>query len=264
MKKLLPLLLLFLPVGMRAQLCVGSLRVEHCVNPSVVDVPQPRLSWVNEPKNERVQGQRQTAYRIVVASSEEKLRKGDYDLWDSGQVPSDVSVLVPYGGRELTSGQDCYWKVQTWDVKGKRSKWSEVAHWGMGLMKPEEWRAKWITARQAQGAPLFRKAFTLTRKVQKAKAFVTAGGYFELYVNGQRVGEDVMVPNFTNYTTREGLDKGGIALENKFTGYRVLYLSYDVTQLLQSGRNALGAMLGDGFYRSSSHRVGTFGEPCLL
>ena len=264
MKKLLPLLLLFLPVGMRAQLCVGSLRVEHCVNPSVVDVPQPRLSWVNEPKNERVQGQRQTAYRIVVASSEEKLGKGDYDLWDSGKVSSDVSVLVPYGGRELTSGQDCYWKVQTWDVKGKRSKWSEVAHWGMGLLKPEEWRAKWITARQAQGAPLFRKAFTLTRKVQKAKAFVTAGGYFELYVNGQRVGEDVMVPNFTNYTTREGLDKGGIALENKFTGYRVLYLSYDVTQLLQSGRNALGAMLGDGFYRSSSHRVGTFGEPCLL
>lgn len=264
MKKLLPLLLLFLPVGMRAQLCVGSLRVEHCVNPSVVDVPQPRLSWVNEPKNESVKGQRQTAYRIVVASSEEKLRKGDYDLWDSGQVSSDVSVLVPYGGRELTSGQDCYWKVQTWDVKGKRSKWSEVAHWGMGLMKPEEWHAKWITARQAQGAPLFRKAFTLTRKVQKAKAFVTAGGYFELYVNGQRVGEDVMVPNFTNYTTREGLDKGGIALENKFTGYRVLYLSYDVTQLLQSGRNALGAILGDGFYRSSSHRVGTFGEPCLL
>ena len=264
MKKLLPLLLLFLPVGMQAQLCVGSLRVEHCVNPSVVDVPRPRLSWVNEPKNERVQGQRQTAYRIVVASSEDKLRKGDYDLWDSGQVSSDVSVLVPYGGRELISGQDCYWKVQTWDVKGKRSKWSEVAHWGMGLLKPEEWRAKWITARQAQGAPLFRKAFTLTRKVQKAKAFVTAGGYFELYVNGQRVGEDMMVPNFTNYTTREGLDKGGIALENKFTAYRVLYLSYDVTQLLQSGRNALGAILGDGFYRSSSHRVGTFGEPCLL
>ena len=262
--KYLFLLLLFLPVKMWAQLCLGSLRVEHCVNPCVVDAPQPRLSWVNEPKNERVQGQRQTAYRIVVASSEDKLRKGDYDLWDSGCVPSDVSVLVPYGGRKLTSGQDCYWKVRTWDVKGKRSKWSQVAHWSMGLLTPEEWYAEWITAHQAQGAPLFRKAFTLKRKVQKAKAYVTAGGYFELYVNGQRVGEDQLVPNFTNYTTREGLDKGGIALENRFTAYRVLYLSYDVTNLLQSGRNAIGAMLGDGFYRSTSYHVGAFGEPCLL
>ena len=264
MTKYLSLLLFFLPVGMWAQLCVGSLRVEHCENPSVVDVPQPRLSWVNEPKNERVQGQRQTAYRIVVASSEEKLRKGDYDLWDSGCVSSEVSVLVPYGGRKLTSGQDCYWKVRTWDAKGKRSKWSQVAHWSMGLLTPEEWHAQWITAHQAQGVPLFRKAFTLKGKVQKAKAYVTAGGYFELYVNGQRVGEDQLVPNFTNYTTREGLDKGGIALENRFTAYRVLYLSYDVTQLLQSGRNAIGAMLGDGFYRSTSYHVGAFGEPCLL
>ena len=248
----------------RAQLRVCSLRVEHMENPCVVDVPQPRLSWVNEPKDERVKGQRQTAYRIVVASSEERLRKGNYDLWDSGRVPSDVSVLVPYGGRELASGQDCYWKVQTWDKDGRRSKWSSVGHWGMGLLKPDDWQAGWIAGCGSEGAPLFRKAFSLRGKVQKAKAFITAGGYFELYMNGKRVGEDIMVPNFTNYTTREGLDKGGIALENSFTAYRILYLAYDVTSLLQSGRNALGAILGDGFYRSSSHRVGSFGEPCLL
>lgn len=266
MKKLafLSFLLFVLPILVQAQLRVCSLRVEHCVNPSVVDVAQPRLSWVNEPKNERVKGQRQTAYRIVVASSEEGLRKGHYDLWDSGRVPSDISVLVPYGGRALSSGQDCYWKVQTWDATGKRSKWSPTAHWGMGILKPEEWHAQWITARQSQGAPLFRKAFTLNRKVQKAKAYVTAGGYFELYVNGQRVGEDQLVPNFTNYTTRDGIEKGGIAIENRFTAYRVLYLSYDVTHLLQNGRNALGAMLGDGFYRSISYHVGAFGEPCLF
>ena len=266
MKKLafLSFLLFVLPILVQAQLRVCSLRVEHCVNPSVVDVAQPRLSWVNEPKNERVKGQRQTAYRIVVASSEEGLRKGHYDLWDSGRVPSDISVLVPYGGRALSSGQDCYWKVQTWDATGKRSRWSPTAHWGMGILKPEEWHAQWITARQSQGAPLFRKAFTLNRKVQKAKAYVTAGGYFELYVNGQRVGEDQLVPNFTNYTTRDGIEKGGIAIENRFTAYRVLYLSYDVTHLLQNGRNALGAMLGDGFYRSISYHVGAFGEPCLF
>lgn len=243
---------------------VCSLRVEHMVNPTTVDVAQPRLSWVNEPKNERVIGERQTAYRIVVASSAERLKKGDYDLWDSGRVPSDVSVLVPYGGRALVSGQDCYWKVQTWNVQGKRSKWSDVGHWGMGLLNSSDWHARWITARQAAGAPLFRKAFSLSRKVVKAKAYVTAGGYFELYVNGHRVGEDYLVPNFTNYTTRDGLDKGGISLDPQFTAYRVLYLSYDVTSLLKNGQNVLGAILGDGFYRSTSYHVGAFGEPCLL
>lgn len=259
------LLLLFaLTLGMEAQLRVGALRVEHCVNPSVVDVPRPRLSWVNEPANEQLKGQRQTAYRIVVASSLERLRKGKYDLWDSGRVTSDASVLVPYGGRELLSGQDCYWQVQTWDGEGRRSRWSPVGHWGMGLLKQADWSAQWITAHQQPGAPLFRKTFTLGRKIKKAKAFITAGGYFELYANGKRVGEDYLVPNFTNFTTRSGLDKGGLALENSFTAYRILYLAYDVTRLLKPGRNALGAILGDGFYRSSSHRVGSFGEPCLL
>lgn len=241
-----------------------SLRVEHMADPSVVDVRQPRLSWTNEPLDERQTDQCQTAYRIVVASSEERLKRGNYDLWDSGRVPSDASVLVPYRGRKLTSGEDCYWKVQTWDAKGHRSKWSQTGHWGMGLLKPEDWHAEWIAASLPTGAPLLRKAFTLKGRVRKAKAYITAGGYFELYVNGKRVGVDYLVPNFTNYTAREGIDRGSIALENRFTAYRILYLSYDITHLLQSGRNAAGVILGDGFYRSSSHRVCSFGEPCLL
>ena len=130
--------------SIHAQLKVCSLRVEHCTEPNVIDVAWPRLSWVNEPKNERIKGQRQTAYRIVVASSIERLRKGDYDLWDSGRVPSSQSVLVPYGGRELASGQDCYWKVRTWDADGRPSKWSTAAHWGMGLMKTSDWQATWM------------------------------------------------------------------------------------------------------------------------
>ena len=266
-KKILGLALLLLTQAVgagAAALQVRSLRVEHNLKPCVVDVPQPRLSWVNEPKNERIRGERQTAYRIVVATSEERLWRGDYDLWDSGRVPSDQSTLVPYGGRKLTSGQDCYWRVQTWDAHGKRSKWSPVSHWTMGLLSPGDWHARWITARQAKGAPMFRKAFSVSRKIAKAQAYVTAGGYFELYVNGHRVGDDYLVPNFTNYTTRQGLDKGGIALDPQFTAYRVLYLCYDVTDHMQQGRNALGALLGDGFYRSTSYHVGAFGEPCLL
>ena len=134
----------------------------------------------------------------------------------------------------------------------------------MGLLHKEDWKAQWITAHQTQGAPLFRKGFTIGRKIKKAKAFVTAGGFFELYVNGQRVGEDYFVPNLTNYSERTGLDKGGIALDPRFSGYRILYLAYDVTALLRKGSNAVGAILGDGWYRCSSGRVGSFGEPCLL
>ena len=268
MKRAFPLFiilsLLCVGVEVNAQLRVANLTVEHMTNPTVVDTPQPRFSWVNEPKNEKVTGERQTAYRIVVASSEQNLKRGHYDLWDSGRVTSEASVLVPYKGQPLASGQDCFWSVQTWNVEGKPSRWSPIGRWSMGLLKKSDWKAQWITARQAKGAPLFRKAFTLSRKVRRAKAYVTSGGFFELYVNGQRVGNDYFVPNITNFTERPGLAKGSIALDNKFTAYRILYLSYDVTDMLRKGDNAVGAMLGDGFYRSTSYHVMSFGEPCLL
>ena len=257
-------LLFSISTGLSAQMHVTHLTVEHMSDPAVVDEPQPRLSWVNEPKNDDVRGERQTAYRIVVASSEQALLRGHYDMWDSGQIHSETSVLVPYKGQPLASGQDYYWRVKTWDSEGRPSRWSSVGHWGMGLLKSSDWKAQWITAHQQEGVPLFRKAFSVARKVRKAKAYVTAGGFFELYVNGQRVGDDYFVPNITNFTERAGLDKGNIALDNHFTAYRVLYLAYDITALLHKGANAVGAMLGDGFYRSTSYHVMSFGEPCLL
>lgn len=247
-----------------AQLKVTRLTTEHMTNPSTVDELHPRLSWINEAKNDRVRGEVQTAYRIVVASSKQKLEAGDFDLWDSGKVKDDCSTLIPYNGKPLVSGQDCFWKVQTWNGKGKVSAWSEPACWGMGLLNSGDWKARWISAGQEKGAPLFRKAFALKRGVRGAKVFVTGGGYIELYMNGRRVGDDYLVPNFTNYTTRKDLDKGGLALDPSFTAYRILYLAYDVTAMLHQGQNAMGAMLGDGFYRCSSHWVRSFGEPCLL
>ena len=253
------------PLAIWGQMTVSRLTVEHMKDPSTVDEPSPRLSWVNEVKDAKVRGEHQTAYRIVVASSVETLEAGDYDLWDSGQVLSEQSTLVSYNGRVLKSGQDCYWKVQTWNAKGKVSDWSETGYWGMGLLKPSDWKAQWITANQEKGAPQFRKAFRLKEGIRKAKVFVTGGGYFELYLNGKRVGEDYLVPNFTNYNVRKDLDKGFIAMENKFSGYRILYLAYDITDMIQSGENVAGAILGDGFYRSSNTRwVKSFGEPCLL
>lgn len=92
------------PLAVSAQLTVTSLTVEHMKNLSTVDVPAPRLSWINEVKDTKVRGERQTAYRIVVASSVEKLKAEDYDMWDSGKILSEQSTLIPYGGRQLTSG----------------------------------------------------------------------------------------------------------------------------------------------------------------
>ena len=144
-----------LPLAGAAQMKVTSLTVEHMKNPSTVDETAPRLSWVNEARDAKVRGERQTAYRIVVASSKEKLLAGDFDLWDSGKVLSEQSTLVPYGGQRLTSGQDCYWKVQTWNARRKVSPWSETGYWGMGLLSPSDWKAQWISANQEKGAPLY-------------------------------------------------------------------------------------------------------------
>lgn len=247
-----------------SQLQVNDLRVEHCVNPAVVDAAPPRLSWVNEAENAQVRSQRQTAYQIVVASTARNLQAGRYDVWDSGKKKSARSTLVSYAGRALQSGADYYWRVRTWDAKGVASAWSETAHWGMGL-KAGDWKAVWIGADPKQkAAPLLRKTFPVDKKIKKAKAFICGLGFFELYMNGKRVGDDYLVPNLTNYSKRTGLDKGGLALEDTFRDYRTPYMVYDVTDYMQQGRNAVGVILGNGFYRPDKHIAGFFGNPCLL
>ena len=250
----------------RQQLSVEDLRVEHMQNPSVVDATQPRLSWINTPKSQTARGLKQTAYRIVVATSMKKLQQSNYDLWDSGRQESDASSLVAYQGKPLPSAQDCYWKVQTWDQDGKPSAWSKPARWGMGLLDAADWKAQWIApSLDHAGAPLLRKQFDTHGKVKQAKVFVCGLGYFELYVNGQRIGDDYLVPNMTDYTERHDLDKGPIAIAGNMSGHRVMYLAYDVTKQLQKGRNALGVLLGNGFYDALNLNIplSHFGEKCL-
>lgn len=262
-----------------AQIAPQRLRVEHMENPSVVDTKAPRLSWVNAPASKEVRGAAQSAYRLAVASSPEKLRKGEFDVWDSGKVESADSYLVSYAGPALANGADYYWQVMVWDGAGNASPWSEPAKWGMGLAS-NDWKARWIGApwqgetprklidrkksRSEYAAPLFRREFIPKGKVVKAKAFVTGLGYFELRLNGKKVGEDLLVPNFTNYTERTDLDRYSIVIDNKFTGYRVMYLAYDVTDMLQKGKNVVGAILGNGFYDVDKGWTSPFGSPRLL
>ena len=133
------------PNAPAADLEVTDLRCEYLVNPLGIDVARPRLSWRLESTEPRARGQTQTAYRVLVAGSEEGLRAGQGDLWDSGKVPSGRSIHVEYGGRPLSSRIECWWMVQVWDHNDRASDWSEPAVWTMGLLAPDDWHdAKWI------------------------------------------------------------------------------------------------------------------------
>ena len=122
-----------------------DLRCEHLVNPLGIDDRKPRLSWKLEPTNENLRGQRQSAYRVLVASELSGLRQNRGDLWDSGRVASETSHLVSYAGKLLESRRHCWWKVLVWDEHGNASGWSPPAQWSMGLLTPDAWRAaKWI------------------------------------------------------------------------------------------------------------------------
>jgi len=124
-----------------AGISVGELRCEHLQNPQGIDAAAPRLSWMLHSSERDV---KQSAYQILVASSEEKLKAGAADLWDSGKIISDESVLVPYAGKNLGSRTECFWKVRVWDENGNVSAWSKTAAWSMGILNPTDWNAQWI------------------------------------------------------------------------------------------------------------------------
>ena len=215
--------------GLEARTTITGLRCEHLENPIGIDAPKPRLSWRME-SDER--GQRQTAYQVLVASSLAELKAGRGDLWDSGRVDSDETVRIYYAGRPLASRQQCFWNVWVWDQSGRKSE-SPAARWEMGLLEASDWQAKWIgrtTDTNVTSAPLLRRAFRLEGVVRQARAYVCGLGYFEFYLNGQRVGDHWLDPGYTRYDRR------------------LLYLTFDVTGLLKRGENALGAMLGNGWF----------------
>jgi len=124
-----------------AAVTVGDLRCEHLENPQGIDAAQPRLSWMLQSNERNV---KQSAYQILVASSAAKLKSDQGDLWDSGKISSDDSVLVPYAGKPLASRSEYFWKVRVWDTDGKPGKWSQPAKWTMGILDPGEWHAQWI------------------------------------------------------------------------------------------------------------------------
>ncbi len=255
-----------------------DLTCEYLTDPTVVDIANPRLSWINiSSDNERAQ--RQTAYQVRVASSKTGLNNPD--LWDSEKVLSNQSFRVLYDGEQLISGQDCWWQVRTWDKNDKPSKWSKPAYWGMGLLKETDWEATWIgTPWQREEAlpippggpnavldtfpppaPMLRKSFSISKKIKRAKAYVTGLGYFEFYVNGKKMGDEVLIPNQTNYGKRPGLEDQYIPVADNFKEYKVMYLAYDITDQLNQGENVIGSILGNGFYNPAKFWTSPYGTP---
>ncbi len=204
-----------------ATLSPTELRCEYRRNPLGIDERAPRLSWQLAAGNPAARNLRQTAYRILAASTPELLAAGNGDLWDSAEVKSAQSVLVPYGGQALRSGQPVWWKVMVWDQAGQASGWSAPARWSMGLLNASDWKGKWIgkeekgfykdpnspfqLLKQAQwiwfdeGEPAkqapaearyFRATVTLPagRVLRTARMLVSADNSFELTVNGQKAG----------------------------------------------------------------------------
>ncbi|ADB39587.1 alpha-L-rhamnosidase [Spirosoma linguale] len=230
----LPCFLLFqlLTTRLFAQVSVQQLLTENRTNPVGLDVTIPRLSWQLVTTKRNVL---QTAYEIRVSTDAASVAKGT--SWQSGRVASEQSVHVPYGGAALQPSQRYYWQVRVWDnTSPKPSAWSAPAFWQTGLMTAANWKAKWIQ----QGfpgdsvhspSPLFRKAFTASKKVRSAVLYMTAHGIYEAQINGKRVGDACLTPGWTSYNQH------------------LQYQTYEVTALLNQGRNAIGVTLGSGWYR---------------
>ncbi|MCX7974157.1 MAG: alpha-L-rhamnosidase N-terminal domain-containing protein, partial [Candidatus Aminicenantes bacterium] len=160
-----------------------DLRVEYLINPLGVDIPQPRFFWKNQHPE---RGEKQSAYQLQVSS------QADFksiDLWDSGKVQSDSSIQIVYRGKPLESNRTYYWRVRIWDKKGQVSSWSEVAHFDTGLFRASDWKGEWIG-----GENLFRREFDLPAPPRRARAYICGLGYYELRINGQKVGDHVLDP----------------------------------------------------------------------
>ncbi|WP_430974559.1 family 78 glycoside hydrolase catalytic domain [Sunxiuqinia rutila] len=251
---LYPLILsvLFLTGCSSDEVQLTDLRCEYLKNPVGIDKQHPRFSWkiLSEER-----GVYQQSYSIFVDESLEELEQGKGKQWQSGQVESGQTVNVAYQGAPLKSNQTYYWRVRVQTKQGKTC-WSEPATFHTGLLDAEDWQAQWITTREdiADASPIFRKEFHIEKKVKQAYAFVTACGFYEFLLNGQKVGDHVLDPAVTDYRKT------------------ILYSTYNVTEFLQEGTNVSGVMLGSGAYnlRQTEGRYSwgnggsRLGNPCFI
>jgi alpha-L-rhamnosidase len=244
----------------------AKLTCEQLENPLAIDTPHPRFGWIFH-SDAKERGKMQSAYHVLVASGEDKLQGNTGDLWDSGKVTSDQSAYIEYSGQPLKSRGQYYWKVRIWDETGTDLGWTPVATFTMGIF-PEDWKGEWIgeltsvsledrfpVTKDLEDCPDWiraaarrehpkgpgpendyayavhlRKEFTAQSNVKRAILRIIGLGYHEVYLNGRKIGDHVLDPGATDYTKT------------------VLYVSHDVTTLMNEGENCIGVLLGNGWY----------------
>ena len=210
-----------------------ELTCEYQNNPLGIDKLQPQLSWKIPPYRDNIM---QTEYEILVSTTTDRLEADNGDMWSSGIVKSDRSTFVPYKGKPLQSGKKYFWKVKFRDDKNGTSSWSEPASWEMALLDASNWQASWISRTDAETREdslqsiMIRKDFSVDKKIKKARLYVTGLGNYVFFLNGKKVGKDILTPGWTHYPKR------------------LQYQIYDVTDLLTEGNNVAGAMLGNAWW----------------
>ncbi|MCK4880306.1 MAG: glycoside hydrolase family 78 protein [Bacteroidales bacterium] len=229
-------ILLIITVTLSAGVKVTSLKTDYKVNPIGIDNPVPRLSWIIQSDQNNTM---QVSYEIRAALNPADLAKKKKQLWNSERVTSSQSIHIKYEGLPLNSYQRAYWQVRVTDNHGEKSKWSEVAFWEMGILGDAAWVADWITpaweedVTKSNPAPYLRKEFTLSKAIKNARLYISAQGLYQVEINGKRVGEQEFTPGWTSYDTR------------------LQYQTYDITAQLVQNQNAIGIILGDGWFRGN-------------
>ena len=265
------LLLLSCNKGNDSSFSVSMIKCDGMVNPEGTGMI-PRFSWII---SSSVRGQEQKAYQLIVSSDDRKADKNIGDIWDSGKTTSHTSAWIQYQGTGLKPATKYFWKVRVWDKDDKPSGWSNAGELITGLPEKGDWGgARWIgfedipdslllvpgvhgsgdnlgnLARKRTIVPFFRKEFTLGKKISHAHIFISGLGQYELYINGSKTGDRFLSPGWTDYRKT------------------CLYNTFDVTDKLVTGSNALGTIVGNGFYNINRERyrklVIAYGAPKMI
>lgn len=216
------------------------LRCEHMVRPLGLDARTPRLSWRYQTDRN---GAKQSAYRIMVSTDSLGLVHDKSNCWDTGEKAS-ADMLVAYAGIPLLPYTRYFWHVEAVDENGKKSK-SAISSFETGILDKNQWKGAWISDghnREFHPAPYFRKVFKSPKPIKSARVYIAVGGLYELFINGIRIGDSHLNPMYTRYDRR------------------ILYVTHDITEQIRAGDNAIGVLLGNGWYNHQSKAVWDFDQ----